>query len=128
MNLHSLKHRGSSFKNAGNGLKWAFSTQPNLTIHTIAAVGAVALGIWFKVGWVEWVVLLMTIALVLTAELLNTAVEFTTDSLKVQKKTEEEDRYIMLAKDIAAGAVLVAAAFSVIIGVAVFLPYLFPKF
>ncbi len=128
MNLQGLNHRGTSFKNAVNGLKWAFSTQPNLTLHTIAAASVVALGIWVKVGWVEWVALLLTIALVLTAELLNTAVEFTTDALKVHKKTEEEDRFIMLAKDIAAAAVLVAALFSVIIGIVVFLPHLFPQF
>lgn len=128
MNLLRLNHRGTSFKNAGNGLKWAFSTQPNLTIHTIAAVCVVGAGIWFKVGWVEWVSLLLTIALVLTVELLNTAIEFTTDALKVHKKTEEEDRFIMLAKDIAAAAVLVAAVFSVIIGIVVFLPHLFPRF
>ncbi|MEK7610859.1 MAG: diacylglycerol kinase family protein [Patescibacteria group bacterium] len=128
MNLQGLNHRGTSFKNAVNGLKWAFSTQPNLTLHTIAAASVVALGIWVKVGWVEWVALLLTIALVLTAELLNTAVEFTTDALKVHKKTEEEDRFIMLAKDIAAAAVLVAALFSVIIGIVVFLPYFFPQF
>lgn len=122
MDLRRLRHRGTSFRNAGNGLRWAFSTQPNLTIHTLAASAVTAFGILFRVSWVEWVALLLAMSSVFVSELLNTALEFTTDGLKAHKRTAEDDRYIMLAKDISAAAVLVSAIFAALIGLVVFLP------
>lgn len=72
--------------------------------------------------------MVLTVSLVLVTEMLNTSLEIVTDALKVHKRTEQDDFYIMVGKDVAAGAVLVAAFFSVVIGLIIFGPKLLPLF
>lgn len=124
MERMDIHHRGTSFLNALSGLRWAYKTQPNFVIHSTAALLVVYFGWRLKIERGEWPVLILTIAFVLVAELLNTAIEFATDGLKAHKKTEADDRLIMLAKDIAAGAVLTSAIFAVVVGLIIFLPHL----
>lgn len=81
-------------------------------------------GLYFGLSTVEWMVIVLSISQVLITELINTALEDTTDALKVHKKTEQDDYYIMVAKDVAAGAVLVSAIFSVVVGLIIFGPRL----
>lgn len=69
--------------------------------------------------------LLLTIAGVLVAELLNTSLEAATDAHKLIKSTSEEDRLIGLAKDLGAAAVLVMSLGAVVIGLVIFLPRIF---
>ena len=76
-------------------------------------------GIVFKITFVEWGVCFVLFALVLSLELMNTALENVVDLV-----TEEKKQKAKIAKDAAAGAVLVAAIFSVIIGISIFLPRL----
>lgn len=117
-----LKRHSLSFKYAFKGLMYALKSQPNFWVHLFWTAAAVCLGFYFNIEKVEWLVLTVTISLVLIAEMMNTSLEIVTDALKVHKKTEQDDLYIMLAKDVAAGAVLISAVASVIIGLLIFGP------
>jgi len=85
----------------------------------LAAVGAVAAGLFFQLSRAEWCWIVLAIAIVWTAEALNTAFEFLADAASPSFHPIIRD-----AKDVAAGAVLVTAVAAVIIGVIVFLPHL----
>ncbi len=106
-----------SFGYAWHGLKYAFATQINFRIHLALAALAIGLGIGLHISPIEWVIVLLCIAMVLFAELINTALEKLADV--VQRDHHPE---IKLVKDISAGAVLVVAIMSAITGIIIFLP------
>lgn len=106
-----------SFQHAVEGIITAFKSQPNFRVHALAAVVVVMAGWYWQLNSSEWAVLVFTIALVVVAELINTAVEATVDLL-----VEQHNHYAKIAKDVAAGAVLVSAVASVIVGIFIFLP------
>ena len=106
-----------SFRNAFRGLITAFTTQLNLRIHLSIGTIVTAVGLFFELSINEWLVIALTIAMVVVAELNNTAVEFACNAI-----TREQNIDIKHAKDTAAGAVLFAAAFSVIVGFLIFWP------
>lgn len=112
-----------SFRYAWAGVIYALSTQRNLRIHTI--IGAIALGLsWFlQIPVMEAAVIGLTIALVLAMELINTAIESVVDLLVKQSYHE----LAKIAKDCAAGAVLVAALASVFVAGLLLLPPLYQK-
>ncbi|MEL7123692.1 MAG: diacylglycerol kinase family protein [Bacteroidota bacterium] len=112
-----LKRRILSFKYAGEGVATLFKTQPNAVIHLVVLLIVVGFGWWLKISTMEWLILLLTFSMVLVAEALNTALEFLTDLVspnyhELAKKT----------KDVAAGAVLIAVFFAIVIGILIFLP------
>ena len=108
-----------SFGYAWFGLKHAFATQTNFRIHLLLAALAILMGIGFHITAMEWMIISICIGMVLFAELVNTALEKLADV--VQKDHHPE---IKLVKDIAAGAVLILAVISAVIGVIIFLPKL----
>lgn len=114
-----------SFKNAFNGLLWAVKSQPNFRFHLLAMLAIVLASVYFKISASELLIILVMITGVLVTELVNTSLEAVTDAHKVIKSTPEEDRFIGIAKDVAAGAVLVAALGSIVVGLIIFLPYIF---
>lgn len=120
----SFSRLANSFQNAFHGIFWCYRTQPNLVIHTLAAVAAVVLGLALGITREEWLVLWLIIGAVLAAEFFNTALEVVTDALKRHKRTDEDDHYIMVAKDISAAAVLLLAGVAVAVGLVIFLPRL----
>lgn len=93
------------------------TTQPNAQLHLVAAMAVLGLGVFFEITRLEWCVLILTIAAVWITEALNTAVECLGDAV-----TREHDALIGRAKDISAGAVLIAAAAAVITGGLIFVP------
>jgi undecaprenol kinase len=98
---------------------WLLSLQQrNMRIHLAAALIVIGCGFVFHVTQVEWMMLGMVIALVLMAELINTALEKLADEV-----TQTYSLGIGQAKDMASGAVLVAAVLSVVVGVSVFWPH-----
>lgn len=119
-----LKKHSVSFRCAFQGVSYALKTQPNFAVHFFLAAGAAGLGLFYEISRFEWLVLVLTVSGVLAAEMLNTAVEIVTDALKVHKRTEADDFYIMAAKDVAAGAVLFSAIAAVIVGLVIFGPRL----
>lgn len=109
--------RLASFGHALRGLR-VFVSQPNARIHCVAAVVVVALGWWLQVSAMQWVALVLAIALVMGAEALNTAIEYVVDLASPEWHTLARD-----AKDVAAAAVLVCSIGAAVVGVLVFWPY-----
>jgi len=108
-----------SFVFAGQGVWHAVRHQRNMRVHLVAAVAAVVAGLVLKISAVAWACVLLAIGLVLTAEMLNTVVEALVDLY-----TDEYHPLAKIAKDTAAGAVLVSALAALGVGLAVFLPRL----
>jgi diacylglycerol kinase len=107
-----------SFGYAFKGLLTALSEQQNLKIHAAATVIVVLLGFYYAISAIEWCILLIMIALVIAAELINTAIENLTDLV-----TKEQNPLAGKVKDIAAAAVLVLSIVSVIVGILIFAKY-----
>lgn len=107
---------------AVGGLKSAFLSERNLRIHLCCAVAVILAGFIWQVKLLEWALLLFAIGLVLVAELFNTALENAIDLIQ-----EHYHPLAKAAKDVAAGAVLMAAFTALIIGILVFGPYLFGR-
>lgn len=120
MSPHKLaQQRVVSFKYAFAGLVAALKEEPNLKFHFLAGVIVILVSFAFKISKADWIIILFLIGLVISVELTNTAIEAVVDTF-----TDKEHPGAKLAKDISAGAVLVAAMTSAIIGVIIFLPYL----
>jgi diacylglycerol kinase (ATP) len=111
--------RARSFGFAFRGVVTLLATQHNAWIHAAATVAVVALGVALGVSRLEWALLIFAIALVWTAEGLNTALEWLCDVA-----APEYNPLVKKAKDVAAAAVLLAAIGSALIGLLVFGPRL----
>ena len=107
----------NSFRYAIEGFISSFKTERNMKIHILAMTIGIALGIFFKLNKIEWCIITIAIVMVISAELFNTAIETVVDMVSPQKNLQAK-----LAKDIAAGAVLVFAIGSAIIGLIIFIP------
>jgi diacylglycerol kinase len=108
-----------SFTFAGQGVWHAVRTQRNMRVHLAAAIAAITAGLVLGIGALAWACVALAIGLVLAAETLNTVVEALADLC-----TAELHPLAKVAKDAAAGAVLIASATAVGVGAAVFLPRL----
>jgi diacylglycerol kinase len=113
----SLMRRVRSFRFAWRGLVSVARSQHNAWIHACATVVTVAAGLWFGVERTEWALLVVAVAAVWTAEAFNTAIETLGDAV-----SPEHNPLVAVAKDAAAGAVLIAAGGAVVIGALVFGP------
>ncbi|MGX1901011.1 undecaprenol kinase [Thermolongibacillus altinsuensis] len=108
-----------SFSHAWSGVKAAIQAERNMRIHVLMAAIVVIAAIIFKISKIEWLILLITIGIVLSLEMINTAIERVVDLA-----TDEYHPLAKAAKDIAAGAVFLFAFISIIIGVVIFIPHL----
>jgi diacylglycerol kinase len=113
----SLHSRAKSFQYALVGVFEFFRTEHNAWIHLLATVGIVVAAMVVGVTQTEGIALVIAVALVWITEMLNTCIEKAMDVI-----TEEYHEKIKFIKDISAGAVLVAAAAAVLIGLYVFIP------
>ena len=117
---HSVKALIKSFQHAFCGILTSFVIGRNIKVHYIAALAAILGSLYFGISKVEFLIILLVSTQVICLEMVNTAIERTVDLVTV-----EYHLYAKIAKDIAAGAVLVAAIFATIIGGIIFLPYIF---
>lgn len=115
----TFRSRIKSIAYAIQGVFTFFKTQTNAWIHLVAAIVAIVLGFRFNINKSEWLAIVFAIALVVVAEMLNTALEFLTDLVSPSIHPLAKK-----AKDVGAGAVLIAAITSLIIAMLVFLPKL----
>lgn len=113
----SVTKRIRSFHYAFKGIKLFLKSQHNAWIHTVSAISVIILGFIFKVNLVEWILLIFAISFVFVAEIFNTAIEYLANII-----SSDYSEKVKEIKDISAGAVLISAITSVIIGVIVFLP------
>jgi diacylglycerol kinase (ATP) len=114
-----IQQRLRSFPFAFAGIGHLLRTQGNAQIHVAAGSAAIALGFLFNIDRGEWLALALTITLVLAAEGVNTAVEAVVDLV-----TPGFHPLAKIAKDVAAGTVLLTAIGAVAVGLIVFLPRL----
>ena len=115
-----LAARLRSFGFALEGLVYVLKTEGNSRVHLFATILVLGLGFGFGVSRLEWVALLVAIALVWVAEIMNTALEMLCDFVEPERSDA-----IRRSKDAAAGAVLVAALVAAGIGALIFWPYIF---
>ncbi len=113
-----LKRRLQSFVYAGRGV-WLLRSEPNARIHLLATAFALIAGAALGLSGLEWALIVVAIALVLTAEALNTAIEQLANALM-----PNHHPLVGSAKDLGAGAVLIAAVGAAVIGVLVLGPHL----
>ena len=107
----------NAFVCAARGIKEAIKTEANLKFDIIVAIIIIALGFCFRICMVEWIVCILSIGVMLFAELMNTAVEAVVDLY-----TREKNIQAGKAKDISAGAVLVLSISVAVIGLIIFVP------
>ena len=117
-----LKKQGrSSFAesvgHALDGLEYTINHERNFKIELAFAMLVTILSFILKVSLIEWTILVLVISMVLALEMINTAIERCVDLV-----TKDYKELAKLAKDIAAGAVLIMSMFSVVIGIIIFLP------
>lgn len=115
-----LKKRRLAFKYAGRGVRRLVEGEAHAKIHLAAAVIVVCLGILLHLSSTEWCLVILCIGSVFTAEAFNTAIEKLADRI-----SREEDPLIGVAKDVAAGAVLLTAIAAAVVGLIIFLPKIF---
>ena len=107
----------NSFKYAFKGIGSAFLTERNMKIHVTMMMLVIICGIIFKISIFEWLVCIACFAIVIGGEMFNTAIEQVVDIAMPEK-----DPRAKLAKDVAAGGVLVFAIASAVIGLIIFVP------
>jgi diacylglycerol kinase (ATP) len=117
-----LKSRALSFRYAFHGWWFVIRTQKNAWIHAVVSIIVVFLGIWLGLGTWDWAVIIIAIAMVWTAEFLNTALEAVVDLA-----SPERNHLAKVGKDVGAAAVLIAAATSAIIGLLILGPPLWSR-
>lgn len=108
-----------SVGHALDGIEYAINHERNIKIEIFLAIIASILGFMLKISIIEWIVIILLIALIISLELINTAIERCVDLV-----TKDYHDLAKVSKDMAAGAVLVASLFSVIVGLLIFLPKL----
>jgi diacylglycerol kinase len=113
----SFKKRVASFRYAFQGLKDLFRSQANARIHLVVTLFVLMAGVAFQISRMEWMTLVFCVALVLSLEAVNTAIEYLTDLV-----SPTINPLAGKVKDMAAAAVLWAAIGAVVIGGLVFLP------
>ena len=113
----SLQKRLKSFQYAFNGLQTLFREEPNAKIHLFIMLCVLIAGFVFRISVGEWIAVVLCIGLVIALEIINSTLENMADFV-----SPEKHETIKKIKDLAAGAVLVGAIVSAIVGVIVFLP------
>ncbi|WP_308788166.1 diacylglycerol kinase family protein [Planomicrobium stackebrandtii] len=106
-----------SFQFAAQGIGTALKREQNIRFHVTAAVVVVLAGFLTGLSYMEWLIVILLIGGMIALEMVNSAIERVVDLA-----TSELHPLAKQAKDMAAGAVLVFAAASAIIGLLIFLP------
>ena len=106
----------NTFRNARKGFNLAVRSEVNIRVHVVVASLVLIAAVYLKFSPIEFCITLFAIAFVIVTEMLNTAIEFTLDSIYHNRYS----RMVGMAKDISAGAVLFATLTSVLIGLILF--------
>lgn len=122
MGLKETKSKSPLIKSFGfafNGIIQAVKSERNMKIHVVIALIVIGFGFYFSLSGIEWLFILLAISGTITLEMVNSSIERAVDLA-----TDQIHPLAKEAKDFAAGAVLIYAIFSVIIGFIIFLPKL----
>lgn len=112
-----------SFRYAWVGVVYAFNHDQNLRIHFAVAILVIIASIFFRVNAFEMGILGVMILLVICTEMINSSIEQMVDLITLEHRKEAE-----IAKDVAAGMVLLATLGSVIVGILIFVPHILKFF
>jgi diacylglycerol kinase len=121
--LAFLQSRARSFGYAFSGWWYVIRTQRNAWIHTVISVAVILVSLWLRISRTEWALIVLAIAMVWTAEFINTSLEAVVDLAS----RHEQHALAQVGKDVGAAAVLIAAGASAIIGLLVLGPPLWAK-
>ena len=113
----------NSFKYAIQGFLMSFRKERNMKIHFFIMIAVIILGFLLKISKAEWIICIILFGIVIAGEMFNTAIETTVDIAMPQKNPKAK-----IAKDVAAGGVLILAITSAVIGCMIFIPKLLEKF
>jgi diacylglycerol kinase (ATP) len=119
----SIVKRAKSFTHAWRGIAIFVRTTHNAWIHLGVLACVTVAGFYFDISTTDWMLLVFAAGLVLTTEALNTAIE-----IDIDLTSPEYHPFARDTKDVAAGAVLIAAVTAAIIGILIFTPYVFAPF
>jgi diacylglycerol kinase len=111
----------NTFKNARKGFRLVFKSEMNIRVHLIIAILVLISAYFFGFNYIEYCILLIAIAFVIISEMINTAIEFALDSIYHNRYS----KMVGMAKDISAGAVMIASLVSALIGILLFGRHLF---
>ena len=117
-----LTSRVHAFGHAFRGWGHVLKTQQNAWIHSLVAAVVIVLGLWLELAAGDWAILVLTIAVVFTAEFINTAIEAVVDLA-----SPAHHPLAKVGKDVGAGAVLVAALAAIVVGFLILGPPLWEK-
>lgn len=106
-----------SFSYAFDGIKHAFKNEPSFRVHIALSLLVAFAAFFFKFSLIEWAVLAVTIFLVISLEMVNTAIEAVVDLVSPEIRDMAK-----VAKDVTAGAVFFSAMMAIGIGILLFLP------
>ena len=106
----------NTFKNAGKGVRLSVKAEKNVKIHIVMALLVILFAVILQMSLIKICVLILAISNVMVAEIINTSIEFGLDAVFHNRYS----RIVGFAKDISAGAVVVASLFSAIIGLLLF--------
>ena len=118
MTKYKKQNFSSTFKNARKGMRLTLKSERNLRIHLFVASLVLVSAYCLNFSINKFCILLLTIAGVISAEMFNSAIEFSLDAIFHNKF----NRMLGMAKDIAAGAVMIVTISAVLIGVLLFAP------
>ena len=117
-----FRSRANSFRYAFSGWWFVIRTQRNAWIHAIISIAAIAVAVWLRIEARDWATIILAIAMVWTAEFLNTSLEAVVDLASPQ-----QHMLARVGKDVGAAAVLIAAASAALIGVFILGPPLWAR-
>ena len=118
--MSRFKQQGlrNTFRNARKGLRLALRSEVNIRIHFCSGILVLLAGAYLEFSAEKLCILLLTIGMVITAEMLNSAIEFSLDAVFHNRYS----KLVGMAKDISAGAVMFITAIAVTIGLLLFVP------
>lgn len=119
--MELLRKHHISFKNAFQGLFWAMTTQPNFKVHISLSILAIVSGLILKISYLEMTILLLAVVFGLSVEMVNTSIESMTDLITTEWRHEAK-----VAKDVAAGMMLLTAIGTIGVALFIFAPKVLP--
>lgn len=114
-----IKKQINSFRYAASGIWAAYKSERNLKIHSVFLLLVILAGVFFEISKIEWMICIILFGLVISLELVNTAIEGVVDVIMPERNPNAK-----FIKDVAAGAVLFSAICAAIIGLMIFVPKL----
>ncbi|MBR1461627.1 diacylglycerol kinase family protein [bacterium] len=118
MTKYKSQNIRNTFRNARKGMRLSLKSERNIRIHLLAAVLSLSTAFCLHFSIEKFCILIMVISSVISAEMFNSAIEFTLDSIYHNRYS----KMVGMAKDIAAGAVMVVTIMAILVGALLFVP------